>query len=142
MHEIQSVGLPPERHADHVVAAMMRQLAEARKTLWETVAEAIVDSSDGSPKAQRKMEQRIRRAGAVQTEPGERELSVAAGTVHHASRDVARGAARRHTHAGRSDLRRQNHLARGLQAACGERRHREMACGTAARLACANGRRE
>jgi hypothetical protein len=74
MHGIQSVGLPPERHADRVVAAMMRQLAETRKTLWETIAETIADSSDGSPKAQRKMEQRIRRAGAVRTEltPGKR----------------------------------------------------------------------
>jgi hypothetical protein len=74
LHAIQSVGLPPERHADRVVAAMMRQLAETRKTLGETIVEAIVDSSDGSPKAQRKMEQRIRRAGAVQTEltPGKR----------------------------------------------------------------------
>jgi hypothetical protein len=74
VYAIQSVGPPPERHADRVVAAMMRQLAETRKTLWETIAETIADSSDGSPKAQRKMEQRIRRAGAVQTEltPGKR----------------------------------------------------------------------
>ena len=71
---IQSVGAPPERHADRVVAEMLRQLAETRARLWPAMWQAIDSSSDGSPKAQRKMAERIRRAGAldVELEPGKR----------------------------------------------------------------------
>jgi len=71
---IQSVGAPPERHADRVVAEIMRQLAERRARLWPTIEEALLNSSDGSPKAQRKMAERLRRAGAtsVKLTPGKR----------------------------------------------------------------------
>jgi hypothetical protein len=53
---------------------MLRQLAENHASLWLAVRAAIVASSDGSPKAQRKMEERIRRAGALETylTPGKR----------------------------------------------------------------------
>jgi hypothetical protein len=74
MHGIQSIGPPPERHADRVVAEMMRELAHKRAAVWRAMQEAIRTSSDGSPKAQRKLEARIRRAGAVSTKltPGKR----------------------------------------------------------------------
>ena len=38
---IQSVGAPPERHADRVVAEMLRQLAEARARLWPARSASI-----------------------------------------------------------------------------------------------------
>jgi hypothetical protein len=74
MMQIRSIGPPPEKHADRVVAEMLRHLAENHANLWVAVRAAIVASSDGSPKAQRKMEERIRRAGALETHltPGKR----------------------------------------------------------------------
>ena len=71
---IRSVGLPPERHADRVVAEMLRELARKRSTIWTTIDQAISSSSDGCPKAQRKMEERVKRAGAQATTlyPGKR----------------------------------------------------------------------
>jgi len=72
--QIESIGRPPERHADRVVAEMMRQLARDRSRLWDTISEVVANSSDGSPRAQRKMEKRIKRAGALTTDlwPGKR----------------------------------------------------------------------
>jgi hypothetical protein len=71
---IQSVGAPPERHADRVVAAMMRQLARESAERMITIAKAIGRSSDGSPRAQQRMTERVRKAGALGTvlEPGKR----------------------------------------------------------------------
>jgi hypothetical protein len=71
---IQSRGLPPERHADRLVAEMMRHLAVTRARLSQQIAEAILSSSDGSPKAQRKMLARIQKVGAVGAflKPGKR----------------------------------------------------------------------
>jgi hypothetical protein len=71
---IQSLGPPPQRHADRVVAAMLRDLARKHVTVGNAIVEAIGNSSDGSPKAQAKMAERIRRAGArhVQLYPGKR----------------------------------------------------------------------
>jgi hypothetical protein len=65
--QIQSLGLPPERHADRVIAAMLRQIARASAHLMPTISEVVANSSDGSPKAQRKLEARLRRAGAFGT---------------------------------------------------------------------------
>jgi len=74
MLEIQSVGPPPERHADRVVAEMMREVAKNHATLWDEIQLVIVDSRGGSPKAQRKLAERIKRAGALHTKlwPGKR----------------------------------------------------------------------
>jgi hypothetical protein len=71
---IQSIGPPPERHADRIMAAMMRKLALDHSHLWETFAKISAGSSDGTPKAQRKLEERIKRAGALRTHlwPGKR----------------------------------------------------------------------
>jgi hypothetical protein len=64
---IRSVGLPPERHADRVVAEMMRRLAERRSHLWPAIEAVLRTSADGSPRSQRKLEQRVMRAGAMGT---------------------------------------------------------------------------
>jgi hypothetical protein len=71
---ITSVGPPPERHADRVVAEMLKQIAEWSAPLLPGIAAAIKASSDGSPKAQRKLEARIKQAGAFDTvlTPGKR----------------------------------------------------------------------
>jgi hypothetical protein len=71
---IQSIGLPPERHADRVVAEMMRDLARKHATLWDTLTEVISSCRGGSPKAQAKLAERIKRAGAYHTKlyPGKR----------------------------------------------------------------------
>jgi len=73
-HEIQSVGPPPERYADRVTAQMMHQLARTHASVWMAINEAVAASSDGGARAQRKMEERIKRAGALRTEltPGKR----------------------------------------------------------------------
>ena len=62
---IQSIGPPPERHADRVVAEMMRDLARKRATLWKAINEAIASSTDGGPRAQRKMAERASRRNAT-----------------------------------------------------------------------------
>jgi hypothetical protein len=62
---IQTPGPPPERHADRLVAEMLRHLAVTRAQLSHRIAAAIISSSDGSPKAQRKMHDRLLRAGAT-----------------------------------------------------------------------------
>jgi hypothetical protein len=71
---IQSSGAPPERHADRIVAAMMRSLAQQHAALLPVIANVLIHSADGSPHAQRKMEERIKSAGAIKTEltPGKR----------------------------------------------------------------------
>lgn len=71
---IGSIGRPHEIHADRVVAEMLRYLAAQRRDLYTEVNAAWNNSSDGSPKAQRKMEARVRKAGASHTDltPGKR----------------------------------------------------------------------
>jgi hypothetical protein len=71
---IQTPGPPPERHADRLVAEMLRHLAVTRAQLTERISDAIIKSSDGSPKAQGKMLERIQRAGAsyAKLSPGKR----------------------------------------------------------------------
>jgi hypothetical protein len=65
--EIQSVGAPHELHADRVVAAMMKYLAEKHAALWHEV-DAITRGPhvrDGNPRAQAKLAARIKAAGAT-----------------------------------------------------------------------------
>jgi hypothetical protein len=71
---IHSLGPPPERHADRVVAAMLQQLAQTRAHLLPAILAAFANSSDGSPKAQHKLETRVKKAGALSTllTPGKR----------------------------------------------------------------------
>src|SRR5215831_8140952 len=67
MLEIKSVGPPPERYADRVVAEMMRDMAKQHATLWDAIHDVVKTSRGGSPKAQRKLAERIKRAGAYRT---------------------------------------------------------------------------
>jgi len=67
MLEIKSVGPPPERYADRVVAEMMRDMARTHATLWDAIHDVVKTSRGGSPKAQRKLAERIKRAGAYRT---------------------------------------------------------------------------
>jgi hypothetical protein len=73
---IATIGPPPERYADRVVAEMMRELARKHATLWDTI-EAVLRATRGgagSPRAQRRLAERIERAGAYHTQldPGKR----------------------------------------------------------------------
>ena len=72
--EIQSIGLPPEQHADHVIAEMLHDLARKRAHLQDAVAEEFRNARDGNPRAQQKMAARMLAAGAAQVklEPGKR----------------------------------------------------------------------
>jgi hypothetical protein len=67
--EINSVGAPPVRHADRIVASWLRHLAERNATLWNVVQEITKDPycRDGSPKAQRRLESKVKAAGATHT---------------------------------------------------------------------------
>jgi hypothetical protein len=71
---VQSVGAPPERHADRVIAAMLRDLAKRRARIAPAITSAIVNSKDGGPRAQQRMVERIHQAGAqfVHLKPGTR----------------------------------------------------------------------
>jgi hypothetical protein len=62
---IKSIGPPPERHADRIVAELMRKLARQQATLLQAVTKAVTNSTDGSPKAQIKMAARIKQAGGL-----------------------------------------------------------------------------
>jgi hypothetical protein len=65
---ILSVGPPPERHADRVVGEMMRHLAEQQKEIREALAQIIAGGyRSASPRAQKRLELRLRRAGASGT---------------------------------------------------------------------------
>src|SRR5262245_7539449 len=75
MIEFQSIGPPPEKHADRVVAALMQQLAQKHARLWATL-DAILKAGAiyaGSPQAQHRLAARVRAAGAaVHLAPGKR----------------------------------------------------------------------
>jgi hypothetical protein len=72
--EINCIGAVPERHADRVVAAMMRQVAEQRAELLPAMQAVYSEARDGTPKGQQKMARRIVQAGAtcVDLTPGKR----------------------------------------------------------------------
>jgi hypothetical protein len=55
MPEIQSLGLPPERHADRVVLEMLKVIAGARRQVWPRLLGVIGRCPDGNPKAQARM---------------------------------------------------------------------------------------
>jgi len=51
---IQSIGPPPERHADRVIGEMMRKLVRERAELWDMVGEVFYSAGwSGSVRAQR-----------------------------------------------------------------------------------------
>jgi hypothetical protein len=75
---LRSIGPPPERYADRVVASMLRSIAYDRAQRWQAVSDIFTDHSnryDGNPLAQARMAEKMRKAGAVLvklTNPGKR----------------------------------------------------------------------
>lgn len=65
---------PPERHADRVIAEMLRDLARKRALTAKAIGAAMGASKDGTPRAQQRMADRIQAAGAIAVElnPGKR----------------------------------------------------------------------
>jgi hypothetical protein len=75
--KILTKGLPPERHADRVVAEMLRQIVGAKQYRDKIIGKIIAECRDGNPRAQEKLRDRITRAGAPfiitsQLSPGKR----------------------------------------------------------------------
>jgi hypothetical protein len=73
---ISSIGAPHSIHADRIVANMLRQLSKQHATLWELVDGITKDKyvRDGNARAQGKLRDRIKAAGAsfVHLESGKR----------------------------------------------------------------------
>jgi hypothetical protein len=74
--EIQSVGLPHSIHADRIIGLMLQHMAKRQAELWAGI-DAILDDPycrDGNPRAQAKLEAKIRKLGALRTSltPGKR----------------------------------------------------------------------
>jgi hypothetical protein len=63
--EITSVGSPPERYADRIVALMLQQLAEQQAQRSRLITDLISGSRGGTPKAQQKLAARLEKAGAL-----------------------------------------------------------------------------
>ena len=53
------------RHADRVIAEMMRDLAAKRERILPAIERALHESKDGAPRAQQRMAERIRKAGVL-----------------------------------------------------------------------------
>jgi hypothetical protein len=72
--EIKSVGSPPERYADRIVALMLQQVAKLQAQRCQMITELISSSKGGTPKAQQKLAARLEKAGAfnVSLTPGKR----------------------------------------------------------------------
>jgi hypothetical protein len=60
---INSVGPPPEMHADRVVAEMLRLIIRVHASILGNVHAAFRDGSDGNPTGQKRMVRRIRESG-------------------------------------------------------------------------------
>ena len=50
---ISSIGPPPERHADRVVAEMLKHIALASAHMLPEIKRAAAASSDGTPRAEK-----------------------------------------------------------------------------------------
>lgn len=77
MPTIKSIGLPPEKHADRVVAEMLRWTVAAQTKRWEKIQDILEKNKDGNPRAQARMVQRLKDAGGaffsdVFLDPGKR----------------------------------------------------------------------
>jgi hypothetical protein len=61
---IQSIGLPPEKHADRIVGAMMRIIVRDRARRWRKILDVLSNGrrTDGNPKGQAKLHARLREA--------------------------------------------------------------------------------
>lgn len=72
--EIQSVGPPPELHADRMIALMLQQIAAERALILSRIIGVMKASSDGGPSGQRKMVGRLKSVCdyPIQLTPGKR----------------------------------------------------------------------
>jgi hypothetical protein len=74
--EIHSTGAPPERHANRIVAEMMRHLATKHAAVWQIIIAITKDphARDGNARAQAKLQAKVDAAGAAWTDlvPGKR----------------------------------------------------------------------
>jgi hypothetical protein len=71
------VGPVPARHADRIVAEMLRAIVRARGSIYDQVSAVVKSSRDGNPRAQAKMAERLWAAGGellchVGLDPGKR----------------------------------------------------------------------
>jgi hypothetical protein len=74
---IQSIGPPPERHADRVVAEMAHWLEKEADRCWPGIKTVFRAGCGGSPKAQTRFLEKLRKAAGPallvsDTEPGTR----------------------------------------------------------------------
>jgi hypothetical protein len=74
--EITSVGLPHSIHADRIIGLMLQQMVQRHAKLWTTIRAVAEDrrARDGNPRAQAKLEAKIKSLGALMTGliPGKR----------------------------------------------------------------------
>lgn len=75
--QIQSLGPPPEKHADRVIAQMLRELVKARVNVDFNLKEIVRSVRDGNPRAQRRFAEKIMAAThpftpAIGVDPGKR----------------------------------------------------------------------
>jgi hypothetical protein len=74
---IKSMGAVPEKHADRVVAEMLRAIVRARGSMYDQVWATVNSGPDGNPRAQAKMAEQLWAAGGellcyVSLDPGKR----------------------------------------------------------------------
>jgi hypothetical protein len=85
--QIQSIGEPPERHADRVVGEMIRWLIQARARIWPNFWKAVGAGNFGNPVGQQRTVARMRTAGhpfltGIELEPAKRcRYSLAIGEI-------------------------------------------------------------
>ena len=74
--EINSIGPPPEIHADRIIGLMLQQMVREHSLLWAAIRAIPKDPHirDGNPRAQAKLEAKIKNLGALATslQPGKR----------------------------------------------------------------------
>jgi hypothetical protein len=74
--EINSVGPPHAIHADRIIGLMLQQMAQRNAQLWAAIHAVTKDPHvcDGNPRAQVKLEAKIKKLGALLTilKPGKR----------------------------------------------------------------------
>jgi hypothetical protein len=75
--EIKSVGPPPEKYADRIVAEMLRTMIETRGQRFEQFRKLFRTGRDGNPEAQAKLAKKLEQAGGpfclgVHLTPGKR----------------------------------------------------------------------
>jgi hypothetical protein len=55
--------LPPERHADRIVAEMLQMIVRVHADIQAAIHAAFADRSDGNPKGQQRMVRKLRDSG-------------------------------------------------------------------------------